>query len=70
MPTDHKAVVAYYIKWSEEDQEYVGTCDAFPSLSHLDKTSTGALLGIIDLVKFAKEEVFWEREKEKADDLG
>jgi predicted HicB family RNase H-like nuclease len=36
----------YRITWSEEDQEYVGLCVEFPSLSWLDKTPEAALAGI------------------------
>ena len=31
----------YRITWSEEDQEYVGLCVEFPSLSWLDKKKRG-----------------------------
>ncbi len=41
----------YRISWSSEDQEYVGLCTEFPSLSHLDKDRSAALEGIINLVK-------------------
>ena len=37
--------------WSEEDNEYVGLCAEFPSLSWLAKTQEGALIGIRDTVK-------------------
>ena len=40
----------FKVQWSEEDQEYVGTCDGFPSLSHLDKNQSKAFDGIVDLV--------------------
>ena len=40
----------YRVIWSEEDQEYVGLCAEFPSLSHLDEDQTAALNGIVDLV--------------------
>ncbi|MFI4956164.1 MAG: type II toxin-antitoxin system HicB family antitoxin [Gammaproteobacteria bacterium] len=40
----------YRITWSEEDQEYVGSCLEFPSLSHLAKTQSAALKGIIKLI--------------------
>ncbi len=40
----------YRITWSEEDQEYVGLCAEFPSLSWLAKTREAALRGITDLV--------------------
>jgi predicted HicB family RNase H-like nuclease len=40
----------YRITWSEEDQEYVGLCLEFPSLSCLAKTQAAALKDIIKLV--------------------
>ena len=43
MKIDHHK---YRISWSDEDQEYVGTCDEFPSLSWLAKTPCRALRGI------------------------
>jgi len=36
----------YRVTWSEEDQEYVGLCAEFPSLSWLDSTPEKALNGI------------------------
>jgi predicted HicB family RNase H-like nuclease len=36
----------YRVTWSEEDQEYVGLCAEFPSLSWLDRTPEEALKGI------------------------
>ena len=41
----------YRVTWSEEDQEHVGLCVEFPSLSWLEKTPEKALLGIRKLVK-------------------
>lgn len=40
----------YRITWSEEDQEYVGLCVEFPSLSWLEKSQEDALAGIRTLV--------------------
>jgi predicted HicB family RNase H-like nuclease len=40
----------YRVTWSEEDQEFVGLCAEFPSLSHLAKKRASALNGIVDLV--------------------
>lgn len=40
----------YRVTWSEEDQEYVGLCAEFPSLSFLDESMTTALNGIVNLV--------------------
>jgi predicted HicB family RNase H-like nuclease len=49
MMTNHKHYT-YRVTWSEEDQEYVGLCAEFPSLSFLDQNMASALEGIVDLV--------------------
>jgi predicted HicB family RNase H-like nuclease len=41
----------YRVTWSEEDQEYVGLCAEFPSLSWLDGTPEEALKGIRSVVR-------------------
>ncbi|MCP5206978.1 MAG: toxin-antitoxin system HicB family antitoxin [Hahellaceae bacterium] len=41
----------YRVTWSEEDQEHVGLCVEFPSLSWLEATPEEALVGIRKLVK-------------------
>ena len=40
----------YRVTWSEEDNEYVGLCAEFPSLSWLARTQESALKGIRTLV--------------------
>ncbi len=40
----------YRVLWSEEDQEYVGLCAEFPSLSWLEEEQAAALDGIVQLV--------------------
>jgi hypothetical protein len=45
-----EAHYTYTVRWSEQDQEYVGTCAEFPSLSHLDTDSYVAYAGIRELV--------------------
>ncbi len=40
----------YRVLWSEEDDEYVGLCAEFPSLSWLHESMEGALRGIARLV--------------------
>jgi predicted HicB family RNase H-like nuclease len=40
----------YRVTWSEEDQEYVGLCAEFSSLSWLEETPEEALAGIRKLV--------------------
>jgi len=41
----------YRVTWSEEDQEYVGLCAEFQSLSWLDQTPEAALKGIRKVVE-------------------
>ena len=52
----------YRVTWSEEDQEYVGLCAEFPSLSWLADTPEKALQGIRTLARKVLTEV--ERSKE------
>lgn len=40
----------YRVTWSVEDNEYIGLCAEFPSLSWLDKSPQSALAGIIQIV--------------------
>jgi len=40
----------FNVNWSEEDNEYVATCNQFPSLSWLDKTPEAALKKIREIV--------------------
>ena len=40
----------YRVTWSAEDNEYVGLCAEFPSLSWLDANQSKALSGIVELV--------------------
>jgi predicted RNase H-like HicB family nuclease len=41
----------YRVTWSEEDNEHVGLCAEFPSLSWLEPTPESALTGIRSLVR-------------------
>ena len=41
----------YRVTWSEDDNEYVGLCAEFPSLSWLASTPEAALKGIRNLVE-------------------
>jgi predicted HicB family RNase H-like nuclease len=41
----------YRVTWSEDDNEYVGLCVEFPSLSWLARTAGGALKGIRKFVE-------------------
>lgn len=40
----------YVVWWYEHDQQFVGQCTVFPSLSHLADTPNDALSGVRDLV--------------------
>jgi predicted HicB family RNase H-like nuclease len=40
----------YRVTWSEEDDEYIGLCAEFPSLSWLESTPEAALHGIRQVV--------------------
>jgi hypothetical protein len=40
----------FSVVWSEEDREFVGLCEAFPSLSWLGSTEQAAMDGIKRLV--------------------
>ena len=40
----------YRITWSEDDNQYVGLCAEFPSLSYLASTPQKALSGILKVV--------------------
>jgi predicted HicB family RNase H-like nuclease len=53
---------AYRVIWSEEDQEHVGLCAEFPSLSWLDKSQQGALRGIVEVVRSAVRDMMKSRE--------
>ena len=41
----------YRVIWSEEDNEFVGLCAEFPSLSWLDAEQGTALAGMVSLVE-------------------
>lgn len=47
----------YKVIWSVEDQEYVGLCAEFPSLSYLDEDRYQALVGITQLVSSVVEDM-------------
>jgi predicted HicB family RNase H-like nuclease len=47
----------YRVTWSEEDNEYVGLCAEFPSLSWLAKTQEQALTGVRTVVAEVTQEM-------------
>ncbi len=50
MSTPSAEKYTYRVMWSEEDQEYVGLCAEFPSLSWLAASQGAALVGITKVV--------------------
>ena len=52
----------YRVTWSEEDQEYVGLCAEFPSLSWLSSSPENALKGIMRTVKSVVEDMLQNKE--------
>ena len=52
----------YRVMWSEEDQEFVGSCAEFPSLSWLKSTPEAALKGIRALVKSVVKDMIKNKE--------
>ena len=59
----NKDKYAYRVIWSEEDQEYVGLCVEFPSLSWLAKTQTAALKGIQKVVEEVVQDMTRKKEE-------
>jgi len=53
----------YRVMWSEEDQEFVGLCAEFPSLSWLKSSPEAALKGIRSLVKSTIKDLAQNKEK-------
>lgn len=53
----------YKVTWSSEDQEFVGLCAEFPSLSYLDEDRSASLEGITDLVKAVVEDMSASKEQ-------
>ncbi len=53
----------YKVTWSEEDDMYVGTCYAFPSLSWIAHTPEEAMGGICLLVRDCVKDINEEKEK-------
>ncbi|THB63513.1 MAG: antitoxin HicB [Desulfovibrio sp.] len=48
---------SYQVIWSEPDQEYVGLCEEYPSLSWLDADPGKAFKGIVSLVQLARQDM-------------
>ncbi len=52
----------YRVTWSSDDQEYIGLCAEFPSLSWLATTPEAALKGIRKVVAEVTEDMFSNNE--------
>ena len=52
----------YRVSWSEEDQEYIGLCAEFPSLSWLAETQEEAFAGIRRVVQECIEDLIAQNE--------
>jgi predicted HicB family RNase H-like nuclease len=50
-PTSSAERYTYRVLWSDEDQEFVGLCAEFSSLSWLDQSQSAALTGIVRVVR-------------------
>lgn len=53
----------YTVMWSPDDNDYVGKCSEFPSLSHLAMSPQEALAGIIALVRDVLEDLRENKEQ-------
>ncbi|NET55109.1 MAG: type II toxin-antitoxin system HicB family antitoxin [Symploca sp. SIO2E6] len=47
----------YRVTWSSEDEEFVGQCAEFPSLSYLDNSRLAAFEGIYNLIQEVLEDM-------------
>ncbi|MCV7100064.1 hypothetical protein [Mycobacterium palustre] len=45
------------MKWSDEDQQYIGTCEEYPSLSYFADTADAAGDGISELAYIARDDI-------------
>ncbi len=62
MSTANPEKYTYRVMWSEEDQEFVGLCAEFPSLSWLSESQGEALNGITKLVSDVLKDMAKSRE--------
>ena len=58
----------YHVAWSEEDMEFVGTCDELPSLTWLALTPVQAYSGIRNLAAQAAQDADAQAERTPAED--
>jgi len=61
-PIDQTDKYTFRVLWSDEDNEFVGLCAEFPSLSWLATSREAALLGIVKTVRQAVRDMETEGE--------
>lgn len=59
----HSKQYTYHVKWSAEDNEYIGLCAEFPSLSWLDADQSKAFAGIVDTVTNVVDDMICNNER-------
>lgn len=52
----------YHVRWLDEEHEYVGLCDKFPSISHFAPTYLEAMFGIIQLTTDIEQDILQEEQ--------
>lgn len=52
----------FAVRWSAEDNEYVATCEAFPSLSWLAPGPIQALAGLTKLIRETRKALAEEKQ--------
>lgn len=57
----------YRVFWSPEDDAWIGVCEEFKSMSHIDeKSQIGAFLGMIDLLQWTLDDMHKDGEEPPA----
>lgn len=59
----HSKQYTYHVTWSAEDNEYIGLCAEFPSLSWLDADQSKAFAGIVDTVNNVVDDMICNNER-------
>ena len=60
----------FHVRWSPENDEWVATCDQFPSLSWLEESPSAALDGLLTLLiaaEVATPDLFRPRHRDSSD---
>lgn len=56
-----RSPMEFAVSWSDEDQQWVGTCVQYPSLSYLADDQRAALDGVIELAYVTRDDIEAER---------